>query len=141
MIHEGEVDRRLQSLARHIQKLEEMSRLTIEQFMADEHLTASAERYLQLGCEACIEIGLLIISGLHLKQPDSYEQIPEILSAAGFGPGDYAIQIQQLMNTRNQLTHGYTGMTPIALHTQLPARLIDLHTFAKQATTFLRKVA
>jgi uncharacterized protein YutE (UPF0331/DUF86 family) len=141
MIDQAEVDRRIHTIRHHAHKLEELARLDTHQFVADERLPVCAERYLQVACEACIEIGLLLISGLKLRRPESYEEIADILTGAGFASADYAPQIERIVKVRNMLIHGYNGIEPHALHNQLGPRIMELEFFANQATSFLRRVA
>lgn len=139
MIQIAEVERRIRLIIRYGQRLEEMARLPADQFAADELRVAATERYLQIATEMCIEISLLLISGLRLRQPESYERISETLIGAGFGPADSAPQIDNIIKMRNLLLHGYTGLDPVILHQQLSPRLVELQLFAKQALTFVRK--
>ena len=141
MIDQSEIDRRVQTVHRYAHKLDEFARLTTQQFIGDERLPVCAERYLQIACEACIEIGLLLISGLRLRRPASYEEIAPLLTDAGFGPADYAPQIERIVKVRNMLIHNYTGIEPHALHNQLQPRIMELEFFANQAATFARRVA
>ena len=141
MIDQAEVERRVQIVRHLAHKLGELQRLDTQQFTSDEHLPACAERYLQVGCEACIEIGLLIISGLKLRRPSSYEEIADLLTGAGFASAEFAPQIERIVKVRNMLIHGYNGIEPHALHNQLGPRIMDLEAFASQATNFLRRVA
>jgi uncharacterized protein YutE (UPF0331/DUF86 family) len=140
MINQAEIERRVQAVLRTCHKLEELARLETEVFVADERLPVCAERYLHLACEGCIEIGLLLISGLRRRRPDCYEAIAEVLTEAGFGPADYAPQIERIVKLRNMLVHTYSSIDPRALHNQLAPRVMELEFFANQATTFVRRV-
>ena len=140
MIDRAEVDRRIQTVQRYAHKLEELARLDANQFTADEHLPVCAERYLQIACEACIEIGLLIISGRRLRRPECYDEIPDILTDGGFVPADYTPHIQRIIKVRDMLIHGYAGIEPHALHKQLTPRVTELQFFAGQAANYLKRV-
>jgi uncharacterized protein YutE (UPF0331/DUF86 family) len=139
MIDRSEVDRRLHAINRHIHKLEELARLDTEVFTADERLAPCAERYLHLAYEACIEIGLLLISGLRLERPRSYDDIPAILTEAGFATAQYRPHIERIIRVRDLLVHGYRGVDPQALHNQLAPRIIDLQFFSNQAALLVRR--
>lgn len=141
MLDQADLERRIQRIRHYGHKLDALARLDTQRFIADEHLPVCAERYLQMGCEACIEIGLLLISGLKLRRPSSYEEIGEILTTAGFATAEYASQIERIVKVRNMLIHGYTGIEPHALHNQLAPRIMELEFFATQATLFVRRVA
>jgi uncharacterized protein YutE (UPF0331/DUF86 family) len=141
MIDQAEIDRRIQMVQRFSHKLEELARLDTQRFVADDHLPVCAERYLQIACEACIEIGLLLISGLNLRRPQSYDEIAELLTSAGFAPAEFAPQIERIVKVRNLLIHGYAGVEAHALHNQLSPRIMELQFFASQATLFMRRVA
>ncbi len=139
MIDQAEIQRRVQVVQRYAHKLDEMARLDTDRFLADEHLPASAERYLQIACEACLEIGLLVISGLNLRRPVEYDEIPAILTEAGFMGAEYGPHIERIIKVRDLLIHGYTSIEPHALHNHLSARSQDLQFFAGQATNFVRR--
>jgi uncharacterized protein YutE (UPF0331/DUF86 family) len=141
MIDRAEVERRIVFVQRYAHKLEEMARLSTERFVADEHWPASAERYLQVACEACVEIGLLVISGLNLRRPVEYEEMAEILTSAGFVAHEYGGLIERIIKVRDLLIHGYSSIEPHALHQQLTPRVQDLQFFASQAGSFLRRTA
>jgi uncharacterized protein YutE (UPF0331/DUF86 family) len=141
MIDEAELERRVQTIRHYAHKLDELARLDTIRFTADERLPICAERYLQIACEACIEVGLLLISGLKLRRPSCYEDIGEILTGAGFATSDYAPQIERIIKVRNMLIHGYNGIEPHALHNQLGPRIMELEFFATQATLFIRRHA
>lgn len=141
MIDQVELERRVQTVQRYAHKLEGLARLDTATFVADEHLPASAERYLQIACEACVEIGLLVISGLNLRRPREYEEMADILAEAGFVAAEYAPHVERIVKVRDLLIHGYNSVEPHALHQQLVPRIQELQFFASQAISFARRVA
>ena len=139
MIDRAEVDRRVHAINRYTHKLEELARMNSAAFTGDERLVVSAERYLHLACEACIEVGLMLISGLRLKRPGAYDEIPDILVEAGFTTGEYAPHIERIIKVRDLLVHSFRGVDPNALHNQLAPRIIDLQFFASQASLLVKR--
>lgn len=140
MIDQAEIDRRVHQIRQRCHKLTELARLDTAQFVADDRLAPCAERHLHMACEGCIELALVLIGGLNLRRPASFEEIGDILTGAGLATPEYAPQIERVVKVRNLLVHGYTGIEPHALHNQIGPRVMDIEFFANQAALFAKRI-
>jgi uncharacterized protein YutE (UPF0331/DUF86 family) len=141
MIDTLEVDRRVGLIRERCAILESLARLDLHQFARDPSQTAAAERHLHLACEGCLELGMVLVQGLKLRSPTSFEDLGDILIAAGLTSPDGGNQIARIARLRTLLVHDFVSLDPQVLHEQLPPSLLDIEYFAKQAIVFTRRMA
>lgn len=71
----------------------------------------AAERLVQLLTEAITDVLGLIIDGLMLRDPGSYQDMVEIVTQEGAFPPDYGKQLEKLVGFRNRLVRDYVSVT------------------------------
>ena len=101
----------LKLLAKYVNLLKRIAKTKEEEFVKDFVLTGSAERYLQLAIESCINIGNRLISILQfthpVSTPESYTDIFIELERLGVVDKDFLQELIKMVRFRNRLVHLY----------------------------------
>jgi len=112
-------------------------------FRNDFRIWGSAERFLQLAIESCINIGNRILSLIQFKKPvrtpESYGDIFEELGKVGAIPQEFVKTMLQIVKFRNRLVHIYWDISIEQLHEILKERLGDLEKFNDQIVNYLKQ--
>ena len=94
-----------------VKYLEEISKADHDKFINDFLLKGSAERYLQLAIESCINIGNRILSIIQMdkpvKTPETYADIFYEIGALGILPQDFIDTMIIMVRFRNRIVHMY----------------------------------
>jgi len=77
---------KLKLLTEYILDLQEQKNLSLSDLERNKQLRRYIERTLHLAVEACLDIGSHIIADLGLGEPESYQDIMNILCQAGYLP-------------------------------------------------------
>ncbi|MCS6962772.1 MAG: DUF86 domain-containing protein, partial [Thermoflexus sp.] len=117
--------------------LEPLAGMDREAFCQDPYRYGSAERFLQLGIEAAIDIGHHIVARLGLGRPQSYAEIFQLLERREILKAETARAMSQLARLRNRLVHLYWKVDAAQVHTLLSDAIRDLREFMKAIAGFL----
>jgi uncharacterized protein YutE (UPF0331/DUF86 family) len=101
------VQERLAFLRSTILRLDPLRLVDRDQFMASEHLQWQAERGLQLGAQAVLDVGAHIVTGHFNKRPAGYEEVIRLLGEHRVISDELQAALAGLGGFRNVLVHGY----------------------------------
>lgn len=123
---------RLDDSTLSITKLEELAKLSYEQFIENPDNFALASFHLQRTLENILSIGAHILSRLDIEfSVSEYANILPDLAKAKIIPQKFADRNQKLGNYRNRLVHGYLKITPREMYDILQTHLVDLKQFGQ----------
>jgi uncharacterized protein YutE (UPF0331/DUF86 family) len=112
-----------------------------ETFVQDFILRGSAERYLQLALECCINVGNRILSLMQFEEPvatpETYAEIFTELAKLGAISPEFAQTMVQMVRFRNRLVHMYWDLDPRQIYRILKERLEDLVSFRESVINYL----
>jgi uncharacterized protein YutE (UPF0331/DUF86 family) len=124
-------------LARHLKALREslvilrdLGKSPREEFIADFHIYALAERYLQSAIEACLHVCSVLVAALGLRKPEGYHELLSIIAAQQIIPRTLAYRLEVLVNLRDALVHEPGTLDHDLLYEHIQQRAGDLETFA-----------
>jgi len=121
---------KLKQLRDTLPMLQEVRNATREDFLADYHVYALAERYLQLAIEACLHICSTIVASLGLRRPEGYHELLSILAAQQLLPRALAYRLEVLTDLREALLCDPGTLSRDVLYEHIQHRLADLEGFA-----------
>jgi len=126
---------RLNEYVNYLKALKDIPLKTLEE---DFKVKVVTERYLHLAIESIIDIGNEIISIRHLKRPEQYRNIPEILAESGIIPQNIAKEIVKMIGFRNLLVYNYAVINVALEYEFLETRLQDFEEFMRYIAKWLK---
>lgn len=133
----------LKLLNRYLIFLKELSNVEQSSFPQDFKIRGSAERYLQLAIESCINIGNRILSLQQfrkpVKTPETYADIFIELSRLGAIPTEFVETMVQMTRFRNRLVHLYWEIDADYVYTLLQNHLADFDLFNASIVDYLNR--
>jgi len=129
---------RLEVLERNLERLEQLARLSYDEFMADWGNLHTAERLLQTSIEALADVSRHIIRRLRLRMPDEYWQIPHVLAEAGYLPSEDVLTYEAMVRFRNRLVHHYPDVLPDEIYRIVTQELNDIRRWRDQLVQILQ---
>lgn len=123
----------LKLLNKYMLSLRELAQLSAEEFKKDFKNWASAERFLHLAIESCINIGNRIVSLMQFKKPvhtpETYGDIFIELAKLGAIPQNFLDSMLKMVKFRNRLVHVYWQIDQSEIYKILKEDLGDLEKF------------
>ncbi len=107
MVDEERLAKYIRELENYLGQLNELKKISKEDYISDWRISYIVERTLHLSLETFLSIGEMIISELRFKKPDSYAEIPKILTENKVIPQQLAEKLIDLAKFRNVLVHEY----------------------------------
>jgi uncharacterized protein YutE (UPF0331/DUF86 family) len=133
----------LKLLNQYILYLRNLAETEEEGFARDFKIRGSAERFLQLAIESCINIGNRILSMVQFQKPvqtpETYGDIFAELGKLGVIPYEFVPTMLQMVKFRNRLVHIYWDIDHRQLYTILKERLGDMEKFKDYILDYLRQ--
>ncbi|MGY4706790.1 type VII toxin-antitoxin system HepT family RNase toxin [Candidatus Bipolaricaulota sp. J31] len=126
-------------LEEYVSLLEELRRLSREEFLATPRNYLYAAHLLQVAIQCVIDIGAHIVSGLNLGKVDRYGDIPALLAKNGVISTELASRVEKMFGLRNILVHEYLEVDYGALYRFILENLVDFQRFAADVTRFLER--
>jgi len=133
----------LQRLNRYSLLLGRIREISFEKFQNDEMLQASAERFLQLAIESCLNVGNRIISLQQfekpIKPPETYADI--FIGMESLGVIDKALRerLVQMARFRNMLVHVYWELDKRMVYEIIQQNLQDFRIFQDKVVDYWAK--
>ena len=132
----------LQYLNRYYLLLRDARKIPREQFLRDDIVQASSERFLQLAIESCLNIGNRLIS-LHqfekpIQPPETYADIFKSLEHLGVVDKAFSERLIQMAKFRNRLVHLYWDLDKEAEFRFIQDNIEDFKLFQDQVVAFLK---
>jgi uncharacterized protein YutE (UPF0331/DUF86 family) len=135
------VRERLLKLEEVISNLESMGALDANALRSNFRAAWTAERGLQLGAEAMLDIGNHILSAHFGITAKDYEDIVTQLAARGVVDDALRENLKGLGGFRNVLVHGYLRIDPVRVAEHLAKAPAHFSEFARQIRAWLSRLA
>ena len=110
----------------NLEKLNTLSGLSRDEFMADFIYLDATVRRLQTSIEALVDISRYVIRSLGLPSADSYRQVPTVLADAGYIDETSTAIYDKMVRFRNLVVHHYYRVDPEDIYNILTENLSDL---------------
>jgi uncharacterized protein YutE (UPF0331/DUF86 family) len=132
------VNARLSKMQEYLKILKQISRYNIEDFKSNPEHYGSAERFLQLAIECCIDIGSHIIASEGFRRPEDYADVFKVLGENKVLPEDFAAQLVKMARFRNLLVHIYLEVDLNQVYNISKNNLGDLEKLAKHIINYIK---
>ena len=131
---------RLAKLEEVTTRLREIATVTAEEFERDYRHAWLAERGLELGAQAVLDIGNHILAGQFGESAPDHESIVRELGARGVISPGLAARLRGLGGFRNVLVHGYLRIDPAKVWAALQRSPADFTDFEAEILGWLDRV-
>ncbi|HOV22277.1 MAG TPA: DUF86 domain-containing protein [bacterium] len=101
------VKNRLEKLEVALNKLDNLSKISLSEFLTDWKCQDSACRNFQVAIEICLDIGTFLLSEKNLPIPDTYSLIIKELRENGIIDKNLEEDMKKLIKFRNIIVHEY----------------------------------
>ena len=128
---------RLGRLQEYLKILKGLRGYPQSRFSGDPLIRGSAERYLHLAIECCLDMGNHVIADQGLRKPEDYKDIFIILGEAKVIPSKFAAELVPMVGFRNRLVHDYLRLDTGEIYRILRTHLPDFQRFAKAFQRFI----
>lgn len=132
LVEESRIKEKLASLEEQLKSLREKQSIPLEKYRRDGDLQAVVERRLQNSIQACIDIGMHIVTEEGPRKPESYSDIFIVLEEMDVLGTELSRELQEKAGFRNVLAHEYAKIINKKVYRQLQ----DLGVFEE----FARKI-
>lgn len=133
----------LKYLNRYYQHLLQVQQKPVQEFVEDDILQASTERFLQLAIESCLNIGNRLLALYQFQKPvsppETYAGIFWELGRIGVFDPEFVQRLEQMAKFRNRLVHLYWELDPESVHTIVQDHLNDFKEFEKRVVSFCQE--
>lgn len=137
MLNANFILRTFQQLDSNLVILRRISGMSLEQFIADPFINGSAERYLQVSIEICLDVTRHIISTESLGYPQTHAEAFAMLAQANIIPDDLLSTLQRMAGFRNRLVHLYWDIEQEMIHEILRTQLNDFDLYRDCIVAYL----
>ncbi len=135
MVNKDRIKEKLSSLESQLKSLREKQKISLREYQNDGDLQALVERRLQNAIQACIDIGMHVVSEEGPRKPETYADIFTVLEEMDILHGELASKLREKAGFRNVLAHEYAGIINEKVYDQLHA----LETFEEFAEIVTEK--
>ena len=133
------IEEKLQKLQDFIDKLEELKKVSYEQFIDISIYPDATMRNLQVGVEVIIDIGTHILSEIFQVKVSEYKEVIIKLGEAKIVPEQFAKENIPMAKFRNLLVHEYGDIDIAKVYEYLQKAPDIFRQFAKYYVEFLEK--
>ncbi len=139
MIDKILIERKLGNIETFLKELDAAPIGSLPEFTSNVVARRFIERNLELAIEQMLDICKHLVSGLDLKEPETYAECFDILSAGGIIHADDAKKFQAMARFRNMLIHIYDGIDNAITYGIYTKHLSDFTLFVSDLRAFLRR--
>ena len=139
MIDRNLLEKKLKKIEEFLRELRSVRVEGLEEFRKDVVTRRFIERNIELAIEQMVDICKHLVSGLDLKEPETYSECFDILSAGGVVHPESAATFQTMARFRNILIHVYDGIDDAITYGIYTKRLGDFTLFVGQMREFLAR--
>ncbi len=133
----------LQRLNKYFLMLKEAQKIPLEEFIKDEVVRASSERFLQLAIESCLNIGNRLISLYQFEKPveppETYADIFVQMMRLGVFDKQFCDRLIKMARFRNRLVHLYWELDEKTIYNIIQEDLEDFRVFQDKVVSFLNR--
>ncbi len=130
------LETRLDALAEYTRDLREIQPANFEAFERDKMLRRYAERMLHMAIEACIRIGIEVLTLSGFREAENYHDIFRVLGEKGVLPAPLVDSMTRLVELRNLLVYEHDVLDDTMLYGALKKRVDDLAEFNRAIRAF-----
>ena len=130
MVDRQRVAAMLANLERYVSSLRKLAAMPRDQFLAGEHLIASAKYHFTIAIQCCLDVAAHVIASEGLAPADSYAGSFAVLVKEGILPADMQETYEDMAKFRNRLVHVYYDVDDKRVYRFLQEVLGDFDTFA-----------
>ncbi len=128
---------RLAKLDEVVERLVELAPLPLEAFLGDYRNLWLAERGLELGAQALLDVGNHILAARFSASAREYEEIVRALGQHGVISVELAQRLRGIGGFRSLLVHGDLELDPARVHQVLQVSVADFSDFAAELEAWL----
>lgn len=133
----------LRLLKKYTDILSRIKEVSKNKYLNDEIIRGSAERYIQLAIESCINIGNRILSqeqiNNNINPPEAYADIFENLYKLRIIDENFAESLKHMAKFRNKLVHMYWEIDNDFVYSILQNRLTDFEKFISVIANYVNR--
>jgi len=141
------MDERIKEHLKYLNKycllLADIKKRSHKDFVKDTILQGSAERFLQLAIESCLNIGNRILSLYQFEKatdtPETYADIFIQLRNTGIIDGPFCDRLVKMAKFRNRLVHLYWEVEKEKVYEIIQGNLEDFSIFQEKIVDYLKK--
>jgi len=133
------VEEKLKKLREIIDKLEELKKISYDQFINESIYPDATMRNLQVGVEAVVDIGTHMLSEIFQVKVSEYKEAIQRLGETGVVPRQFAKENADMAKFRNLLVHEYGDIDIAKVYAYLQKAPDIFRQFAKYYVEFLEK--
>ncbi len=137
MIEADLIRRKLSRLNMYLDKLKPVAKHTLEEYISDFYLKASAERLIQLIVDCASDINNHVVVEMGQRPPEDYGSSFIRASEAGMLTDELANRLKGSGGMRNILVHEYMDIDDEKVHKALSIALSDFKEYIRQVDHFL----
>ena len=119
-----------------LDRLEELKRLSKDEFVSDHHKISSAKYNFVVAIEGIVDLCNHLIAKNGFRTPEDYADTFRVLAEKGAFNPEFTDTLIQMARFRNRLVHIYWEVDNDELHRILLTRLDDIKLFLKQFGSF-----
>lgn len=139
MIDKPLIEKKLRKIEEFLRELQSTRIGTYNAFKENLVIKRFVERNIELSIEQMVDICKHFISGLDLKEPETYSECFEILATGGVVPEETVNTLKSMARFRNILIHAYDGIDDSITYGIYTNHLEDFRTFIKTIRAYLQK--
>lgn len=139
MIDKQLTEKKLRKIEEFIRELKYAEVSNFSAFRKDIVMKRFIERNLELAIEQMVDICKHFVSGLNLREPETYAECFQILAESKVIPKKNVRTFQAMVRFRNVLIHGYDGIDDAITYEIFKSRLKDFRTFVSDLRNYLKK--
>jgi len=139
MIDKLLIEKKIRKIEEFLQELKTAKGKNFVEFRKDIVTKRFIERNLELAIEQMVDICKHFVSGLDLREPETYAECFQILSEGKVIPKKTVDTFQAMVRFRNILIHGYDGIDDAITYKIYKNRLKDFKTFIHTIRNYLQK--
>ncbi len=122
-----------------VDKLNELSLLSKEDFLSDPYKVASAKYFLIVSIEAAVDMCNHLISKNRLRVPENYADTFKVMGEAGVFTRGFVEKLAEMAKFRNRLVHIYWEVDDGVIYKILREDVQDFKDFLDTFMKFLKK--
>lgn len=135
MIHPA-LDAKLDTLELYLTELRELQPSNFDAYERDKMLRRYSERMLHMTIDACLRIGIDVLTAENLRAPENYHDVFIALGEHGMLTAPLVRSMTMMVELRNVLVYEYDVMDHMMVYSVLKRRLDDLAEFENAARAY-----
>ena len=107
MVSFERLTQKFQLLDEYLGLLQEISKISLKDFLKDKIIIGSTKYYLQVSIESCLYVTNHIIASEGFRPPRDYADSFKVIQENGLIPEELGVRLRQMAKLRNRLVHLY----------------------------------